>query len=613
MAKTDRAVIKLLFDILAGKTGEISRVDYKPQKPEFDSYIPIRQAFLRAEPESVGVPSGFVYNLLSAIAGLPDANIHHFMLLRHDKVICEASFAPYRNGDWHISHSMCKSITGMAIGILIGEDRLSLDDKVVDIFNDHANVLTWFKKRDITVRHLLTMTSGIDFAESGALSGNHWIESYLNAGLKFTPGSQFSYNSMNSYMLSAIVTKKTGKSMFDFLKERLFTPMGIDEVFWEASPEGITKGGWGLFIRPEDAAKLGTLYLRGGRWNGEQLVPEAWVLESVKNQIGNIDRSNSYGYQIWPGAREGSFTYNGMMGQNVKVYPDLDMILVTNAGDPEVFQDGSMDKVISGFLDKKTGFENIDFMPANPLSYGNLKKLASRLEDGSYFNPNNVAGGWERRQPAGGIDGRNRYSSWNRPHPSKHDFFVWLSGRTYKLDACHYGLFPITLQTFHNNFTDGIEKIGFEYIDHVLYTLFYEGDTVQRIAVGFRKSLYSVVDEHGEHYTVGTHGEFTDDEDHNRVLKLKIAFIEEASSRIVTIHFNREDIVVEMDEIPGKMLIMGGLEFSVTGVIESNVWLNNSLGHGAEKVLRDAILATIMPSIGGTLIKSTEETKENEV
>lgn len=612
MTKTDRAVVKLLFDILSGKTGEISRVDYKPQKPEFDPSVPIEQPFPRSTPEAEGVPSRFVYDFLSDLANTKNAYLHHFMMLRHGKVICETSIAPYRNGDWHITHSMCKSFTGMAIGLLIDDGLLSLDDKVVDIFDSRVSVLSRFRMRDITIRHLLTMTSGVDFSEPGALSGNDWIDSFLNASLKFTPGTQFAYNSMNSYMLSAIVTEKTGLTMADFLKERIFKPLGITEVFWEASPEGITKGGWGLFIRPEDAAKLGMLYLNGGRWNGVQLISEEWVREATKKQVENNDNSLGYGYQLWPDARKGSFTYNGMMGQDVKVYPDLDMIIVFNAGDPEVFQDGELDHVIASHMNGVTGFENTEILPANPVEYKNLLELSGRLESGSYYSPYKVSGGWNRRRAVRRYGRRSMYHNWNKPHSSKHDFFTWLSGRTYELEAKTYGLFPITLQTFHNNFTDGISKIGFEYRNHVLYVLFYEGETVQRLSVAFHSQSYSSVNEHGEAYTVGTEGEYTEDEDHDSVLKLRIAFIEEASSRLVTVHFNADTIQVEMDEIPGKLLIVDGLRFSVAGIMESNRWLNNSFGRGAEKVVSDAVMSTIMPSVAGKLISEEKEARDEE-
>ena len=216
-------------------------------------------------------------------------------------------------------------------------------DKLDDIFDEQIGLLK-FHRKTITVKNLLDMTSGSEFNEAGAISGNDWVSSFLEAGTKFEPGSQFEYNSMNTYMLSAIVTKVTGKSLFEFCKERIFNPMGIKRVFWESCPRKITKGGWGLFIRTEDMAKLGQLYLNKGKWNGVQIVPQKWVEESTTPQIltGRTD-STYYGYQLWiNGDRQGSYAFNGMLGQNVFIYPDINMVVVTNAGNSDIFQTSIM-------------------------------------------------------------------------------------------------------------------------------------------------------------------------------------------------------------------------------------------------------------------------------
>ena len=122
------------------------------------------------------------------------------------------------------------------------------------------------------------MKSGVQFNEMGVVSGNDWVDSFLNAPVKGTPGEAFEYNSMNTYLLSAIIQERTGMKMVDYLRPRLFEPLGIRKVFWESCPAGITKGGWGLFLCPEDAAKLGVMYVNGGKFEGKQIVPAEWVL-----------------------------------------------------------------------------------------------------------------------------------------------------------------------------------------------------------------------------------------------------------------------------------------------------------------------------------------------
>ena len=152
---------------------------------------------------------------------------------------------------------------------------------------------------EVTVEHLLTMTSGVQFNEIGAISGNDWLNSFLNAPVSGKPGAAFQYNSMNTYVLSAIVTERTGMTLSEYLEPRLFQPLGITKYLWETCPKGITKGGWGLFLCPEDMAKLGQLYLQRGIWKGQQLVPEGWVEISTGKQVESVEGTFGYGYQVW--------------------------------------------------------------------------------------------------------------------------------------------------------------------------------------------------------------------------------------------------------------------------------------------------------------------------
>lgn len=289
MAGFDVSFWSLLFKLLSRQTGRISKVNFEPQKPHFEN-TPILQPFERATPESQGVSSDHIRSFLADLAEDNDANPHHVMILRHGKVICECSYAPYVDGMWHITHSMCKSVTGMAVGFAVDEGILSLDETIESIFPSYVPILSklrWRNQKEITIGNLLNMTSEVEFSEAGAISGNEWRKGYMASNLKCEPGTKWDYNSMNSYMLSAAIQEKTGMTMFDYLKPRLFEPLGIDKIYWEYSPEHITKGGWGMFLRPEDALKLGYLYMNGGRWKGKQILSEEWVKLSTSTQADN--------------------------------------------------------------------------------------------------------------------------------------------------------------------------------------------------------------------------------------------------------------------------------------------------------------------------------------
>ena len=594
MANFERALATLLFEILTGKTGNIGKTTFISEKPAFDWDKKDLQPLIRSTPEAEGVSSELIYNLLSELGAAKKIDLHHFLVIRHGKIISETSFSPYRKGEWHTTYSMSKTFTGMAIGLLIDDGKLKLTDKVTDIVGNFANIWQMLKLRDLTVENLLTMTSGVGFNESGALAGDDWIKGFLSSALNEQPGKAFSYNSMNSYILSAIVTRLSGKSMQEFLQERIFDKLGIVQSFWETSPEGVTKGGWGMFIRPEDAARLGLLYLNKGKWKGEQIISEDFVTKATSKQVEND--YFGYGYQLWRGRREGSFVFNGMMGQDVHVYPDLDMIIVNFAGDPVVFQTGQVDKILDKYMTCLT-LSDIA-LPDNPVAFANLLKLSKELESGAFNNKSLIAGGWGKRDNL-----RTRVSSWNKPHPLKHDFFVWLNGREYVLADKSLGVFPLLLQLLHNNFTDGIGEVGFVYENHTLYIKLKEGEEVHKLKIGFHKPAYSVINLKGDPYNVAVKGEYTENEEHENVLKLELSFTEEAAKRIIKIHFINDEILFEMSETPGQEFIKKGMEVSMNQIMNSNFILKTALGSGADTIIKDSVVRKISPSTTGSIKK----------
>lgn len=611
MAKEQIAVAELVLNMILGKTGG-TRVDYFPQKPDFPFDAVYEQAFLRATPESQGISSDLFAALLRELDASKDTEMHHFMALRHGKVICECNFAPYPKGMWHITHSMCKSITGMAIGMLIEEEKLKLDENIYDIFPDHINALSKIFRPVITVENLLTMTSGVTFNESGIVSGNDWLGSFLNASVNGKPGTEFQYNSLNTYVLSAIVTKRTGETLTEYLTPRLFDPLGITKYYWETCPKGITKGGWGLFLCAEDMAKLGQLYLQRRKWNGQQLVSEYWIEISTARHLKTQNDTYGYGYQLWMEQRPGSFEYNGMLGQNVIIYPDMDMVLVTNAGNKEMFQDCVMLNIIRKYF--PVNYHPADVLPENPLSHSLLKWLCGELENGENNNRStSLRGGWKRNVVFRRKHSDKKYSyrisaAVNRPS-DHHSFMRAVSGRTYVMEQQNIGIAPLFVQVFHNNMTDGISEISFTYDAGNFYVSFTEGEVIHKLPVGFGKAADGCVDLHGEHYLVATLGEFARDENDIPVLKLEITFIEECVKRKAHIFFHEDDeIEIRWNETPGKKMILAGLS-SITEELSGNFLYNSLLGdHNiTTELLHRLMEQTIEPVVRGYL-KKPEET-----
>ena len=612
MAKEQIAVAELVLNMILGKTGG-TRVDYFPQKPDFPFDAVYEQAFVRATPESQGISSDLFAALLRELDASKDTDMHHFMALRHGKVICECNFAPYPKGMWHITHSMCKSITGMAIGMLIEEGKLKLNENIYDIFSDHMNAFSKIFRPVITVENLLTMTSGVTFNESGIVSGNDWLGSFLNASVNGKPGTEFQYNSLNTYVLSAIVTKRTGETLTEYLTPRLFGPLGITKYYWETCPKGITKGGWGLFLCAEDMAKLGQLYLQKGKWNGQQLVSEYWIEISTARHLKTQNDTYGYGYQLWMEQRPGSFEYNGMLGQNVIIYPDMDMVLVTNAGNKEMFQDCIMLNIIRKYF--PVNYHPADVLPENPLSYSLLKRLCGELENGENNNNRSTSlrGGWKRNVVSRRKHSDKKYSyrisaAVDRPS-DHHSFMRAVSGRTYVMEQQNIGIAPLFVQVFHNNMTDGISEISFTYDAGNFWISFTEGEVIHKLPVGFGKAADGCVDLHGEHYLVATLGEFARDENDIPVLKLEVTFIEECVKRKAHIFFHEDNgIEIRWNETPGKKMILAGLS-SITEELSGNFLYNSLLGdHNiTTELLHRLMEQTIEPAVRGYL-KRPEET-----
>ena len=614
MAKEQIAVAELITNIILGKTENVSRVEFFPQKPKFPFEKPYQQPFSRATPESQGISSDMLANLLRDLDTSDYTDMHHFMVLRNGRVICEANFAPYRSRIWHVTHSMCKSITGMAIGLLIEDGKLSLDENIYDIFQKKLNPFNKIFRPKVTVENLLTMTSGVNFNESGIISGNDWLTSYLNSSITGTPGENFLYNSLNSYVLSAIVTERTGQTLTEYLEPRLFAPLGITHYFWETCPKGITKGGWGLFLCTEDMAKLGQLYLQKGKWNGQQIIPEFWVEVSTAKHKESIDGTFGYGYQLWMEERPGSFEFNGMLGQNVIIYPDLDMVIVTNAGNNELFQNCVMLNIIRKYF--PLDFHPAHILPENPCAQALLNCLISELEKGTRNTQTLPAlrkGGW-KKNPSGLRRSSNaRPNIWNYvkgiPAPNPYTLTQQLNGKVFELSPQSIGLFPLFIQIFHNNMTEGVQKLSFTCEKEDFSVNFLEAGQWHNIPIGFGRFKESWLTLHEESYLISASGEFTTDENGTAVLKLDFTFLEECVRRKINIFFLPEDeILIRWYETPGKSMIMEGLE-SITEEISNNFLYGAFKGAGGLNLLHKVMEQTIEPVSHGHLMLPSDNTE----
>lgn len=281
-------------------------------------------------------------------------DLHSIMIVQHGNVLAEKWMSEGKEDEPHVLNSVSKTFTASAIGFAIAEGKLKLTDKVISFFPDQLPANISENLEAMTIRDLLTMTCGHD----GDLRSNEraaknadkgWVEQFLAYPVDHKPGTFFAYNSPGTYMLSAIVQKVTGEKLVDYLYPRLFRPLGIVNVKWQESPEGINCGGWGLYLKTEDLAKMGQLFLQKGKWNGQQVLPEEWIAEASAKQVASFpagmdpeaakkskisektnDWMQGYGYQMWR-CRHNAYHADGADGQYILVIPEKDAVIAVTA------------------------------------------------------------------------------------------------------------------------------------------------------------------------------------------------------------------------------------------------------------------------------------------
>ena len=362
-------------------------------------------------------------------------------------------------------------------------------------------------------------------------------------------------------------------------------------------------------------AKLGQLYLQKGKWNGQQIIPEFWVEVSTAKHKESIEGTFGYGYQLWMEARPGSFEFNGMLGQNVIVYPDMNMVVVTNAGNNELFQNCVMLNIIRKHFPRN--FHPADILPENPCAQTLLNRLTAELENGTHAPQTLPAlrkGGW-KKNPSGLRHSTNaKPNTWNYvkglPEPNPYHFTQQLNGKILELSPQSIGLFPLFIQIFHNNMTEGVQKISFACEKGNFSVNFLESGEWHSIPTGLGKFKESWLTLHEESYLIAASGDFTTDENGTAVLKLDFTFLEECVRRKINIFFLPEDeILIRWYETPGKGMIMEGLE-SITEEISNNFLYGAFKGTGGLELLHRVMEQTIEPVSHGYLVTPAEVAPE---
>lgn len=401
----------------------------------------------RSTPEAEGVDSGGLLRFVEALEKNVDA-VHSMMLVRHGKVVAEGWWAPYEAGDHHVMYSVSKSFTSTAVGFASQEGLLSVNDTILSFFPDQAPAKPSEKMKEMRIRDLLRMSTGHDKDPSPdvkASKDGQWIKAFLATDVADKPGTHFLYNSIGTYMLGAVVQKVSGKTLEEYLRPRLFEPLGLEPPLWGKSPEGVNLGDGGISLHTEDIAKFGLFYSQRGVWNNQRLLNEQWVeaATSLQTASGGNPDSNwdaGYGYQFWRNKVTG-YRADGAFGQFSFVLPKYDVVLAITSGT------GNMAAVMDSVWQQLLPALREHALPENPKGHDQLAtKLASlalKAQQGAPSSSRSATiSGKAYRFPDSELGIRAASVSFGGPNPvihfedadGKHDITCgvdkWVRGRT---------------------------------------------------------------------------------------------------------------------------------------------------------------------------------------
>jgi CubicO group peptidase (beta-lactamase class C family) len=349
----------------------------------------------RSTPEAEGVDAAGLERFVAALEKNVDA-VHSIVLVRHGKVVAEGYWAPYEAQDLHVMYSVTKSFTSSAVGFASQEGLLDVSDTVLSFFPAEAPAKPAEKMKDMRIADLLRMSTGHAKDPTPAVKAvkdGAWVKAFLASEVEDKPGTHFLYNSAASYMLGAIVQKRSGLTLEEYLRPRLFEPLGLEAPRWGKSPEGVNLGDGGISLHTEDLAKFGLFYLQKGIWNGKRLLNESWVdaATSLQTASGGNPDSNwdaGYGYQFWRNKVTG-FRADGAFGQFSFVLPKYDVVLAVTSGT------GNMGAVMDTVWEHLLPAVRDKALPANPSAVEHLRaklgSLALKVQAGNPSSPKSAA------------------------------------------------------------------------------------------------------------------------------------------------------------------------------------------------------------------------------
>ncbi len=526
--------LDLLVGIGLSYKSDPTVIPYYPSKTALPKWE--KPYFARVAAESVGLSSDALAVLLETLESEPTVNLHNLLILKDGRAVVSCSAPGYEVGIPHLSHSMSKTVTGMAIGILADMGRIDIDAPVSAFFPEY----TFRDKRAerMTVAHLLAMRSGIGMAEVGSVTEEKWTEAFFHSSLDFAPGEKFAYNSMNSYVLGRIAERLAGCDLFSFVDEHIFQPMGITGVFWERGPEGFIKAGWGLYLTVESWAKLGQMMLNGGRFDGKRILSERWVGEMIAQHSDTPSSMGDfrYGYHVWVGDRSEEILFNGMLGQNVWIYPKKRVVVAMQAGNNELFSESASLNILRRFFKEKS--------PPTEHSAHPRRHLAQA--QAAFFHTRAIQA-QEREHGLGVLLGLRRADPYVRTWDA-------ILG-TYDFCPNNASVLPLFVRVMQNNYTGGIERLSLVHEGRGLFLCSTEGGVCYKMEIGLYEYKETALNIRGERYLVRALGAAAHDENRRVRFQIELVYPELPNTRSLTLSLIKEgELTLHLSEMPNHRI-----------------------------------------------------------
>ena len=540
MENYKKRLVQLISNVALEYRPYAAVVPYVPRKTKIPGYE--KPLFPRAMPHEVGIDPGVINKMLTDLENDTHSNLHSIIIVKDGCVICEAARECFSAKLCHISHSMSKSITGILIMMLYERGLISLDAPAMDYLPKDLEYTEGFDK--VTVKHLLTMSSGVSFFEIGSVCSVDWIDDVVGSELSFTPGEKFKYNSMNSYALmyiaNEVTLKEYGISAEAFLERELFSPLGIRHYLWEEGPHGVLKGGWGLYMSIEAWAKVGYMMLLGGVVGSHRFLSESTVAEMTKTAMISPEKTGdfNYGYHLWVSRTGNDYLFSGMFGQNVWIYPNKSLVIAFNSGNNEFFQkSSSLDIVRGAFLDTDT-----TRVTKNAAAQRSLDEKCRTFYSARRWilPPKHII-----RSPFPPIKRRKKFPA----------IFDGIIG-TFDLPDNNAGILPAFIRAMQNNYQGGIRSFSFEREkDHLIFTS-SEGTDSIKIRAGIYGYIQNEVSFCSEVYLVSAMIGAREDDGGGFSYNLELIFNELPNTRRISIVLkNKDTLFIKMHEIPDHSFI----------------------------------------------------------